>query len=90
LKDKTKAEAKKEPESALSDTLVRYGVTPAQLNTTPIEIKNESGFMILARKYFAIRIASYFDCIFYLDANSPSKRCGHASIYFWSIQGAHY
>lgn len=43
LKDKTKAEAKKEPESALSDTLVRYGVTPAQLNTTPIEIKNESG-----------------------------------------------
>lgn len=44
LKDGTKAEAKKEPESALSDTLVRYGVTPAQLNTTPIEIKNESGF----------------------------------------------
>jgi cell division protease FtsH len=43
LKDKTKAEAKKEPESALSDTLVRYGVTPLQLNTTPIEIKNESG-----------------------------------------------
>ncbi len=44
LKDQTKAEAKKEPESALSDTLVRYGVTPAQLNTTPIEIKKESGF----------------------------------------------
>jgi cell division protease FtsH len=43
LKDKTKAETKKEPESALSDTLVRYGVTPEQLNTTPIEIKNESG-----------------------------------------------
>ncbi len=44
LKDGTKALVKKEPESALSDTLVRYGVTPAQLNTTPIEIKNESGF----------------------------------------------
>jgi cell division protease FtsH len=43
LKDGTKAEAKKEPESALSDTLVRYGVTGAQLNTTPIEIKKESG-----------------------------------------------
>lgn len=44
MKDGTKAEAKKEPESALSDTLVRYGVTSAQLGTTPIEIKKESGF----------------------------------------------
>lgn len=44
LKDGTKAEAKKEPESALSDTLVRYGVTAEMLSTTSIEIKNESGF----------------------------------------------
>ena len=44
LKDKTIGEAKKEPESALSDTLIRYGVTPAQLSSTPMEIKNESGF----------------------------------------------
>jgi cell division protease FtsH len=43
LKDKTIGEAKKEPESALSDTLIRYGVTPAQLSTTPMEIKNEGG-----------------------------------------------
>lgn len=44
MKDGTKATAKKEPESALSDTLVRYGVTVEQLANTPIEIKNESGF----------------------------------------------
>lgn len=44
LNDDTKAEAKKEPESALSDTLVRYGVTAEELSRTSIEIKNESGF----------------------------------------------
>ena len=44
FKDKTKGEAKKETESSLSETLYNYGVTPAQLASTPIEIKNESGF----------------------------------------------
>lgn len=44
LSDDTIAEAKKEPESALSDTLIRYGVTADELAKTPIEIKNESGF----------------------------------------------
>ena len=45
FKDKTKGEAKKETESSLSETLYNYGVTPAELANTPIEIKNESGFM---------------------------------------------
>lgn len=45
FKDKTTGTAKKEVESSLSDTLSHYGVTPAQLATTPIEIKDESGFM---------------------------------------------
>jgi len=44
FKDKTKGEAKKETESSLSETLYNYGVTPAELAVTPIEIKNESGF----------------------------------------------
>jgi cell division protease FtsH len=44
FKDKTKGEAKKETESSLSETLFNYGVTGAQLASTPIEIKNESGF----------------------------------------------
>ena len=44
FKDKTVGEAKKETESSLSDTLSRYGVTPAQLANTPIEITNDSGF----------------------------------------------
>lgn len=44
FKDNTKGQAKKETESSLSDTLSRYGVTPALLNTTPITIKDESGF----------------------------------------------
>ncbi len=43
LNDDTTATAKKEPESALSDTLVRYGVTAEELSKTKIEIKNESG-----------------------------------------------
>ena len=44
FKDKTKGTAKKELESSLSETLYNYGVTPAQLSATPIEIKTESGF----------------------------------------------
>ncbi|MEI7688569.1 MAG: ATP-dependent zinc metalloprotease FtsH [Candidatus Nomurabacteria bacterium] len=44
FKDKTKGIAKKEVESSLSSTLYNYGVTPAQLSSTPIEIKTESGF----------------------------------------------
>ena len=44
FKDQTKGEAKKETESSLSETLYNYGVTPAQLSNTPIEIKDESGF----------------------------------------------
>ena len=43
-KDGTEGEAKKETESSLSDTLSHYGVTPAQLQAIPIEIKDESGF----------------------------------------------
>ncbi|HAQ02571.1 TPA: cell division protein FtsH, partial [Candidatus Nomurabacteria bacterium] len=45
FKDKTKGIAKKELESSLSETLYNYGVTPAQITSTPIEIKTESGFM---------------------------------------------
>ncbi|MFA5773717.1 MAG: ATP-dependent zinc metalloprotease FtsH [Candidatus Paceibacterota bacterium] len=44
FKDKTKGVAKKEVESSLSETLFNYGVTPAELSSTPIEIKNETGF----------------------------------------------
>ncbi len=42
--DGTVGTAKKELESSLSETLFNYGVTPAQLAATPIEVKNESGF----------------------------------------------
>jgi cell division protease FtsH len=44
FKDGTKGMAKKEVESSLSETLFNYGVTPAQISGTPIEIKTESGF----------------------------------------------
>lgn len=44
FKDKTIGVAKKELESSLSETLYNYGVTPAELSSTPIEIKTESGF----------------------------------------------
>lgn len=44
FKDKTIGEAKKENESSLTETLSNYGVTKEQLASTPIEIKNESGF----------------------------------------------
>lgn len=44
FKDQTKGTAKKELESSLSQTFYNYGVTPAQLDATPIEIKTESGF----------------------------------------------
>ena len=44
FKDNMKGKAKKEVESSLSQTLFNYGVTPAEIAKTPIEIKNESGF----------------------------------------------
>ncbi len=43
FKDKTIGKAKKEVESSLSETLFNYGVTPTELSSAPIEIKNESG-----------------------------------------------
>ena len=45
FKDGTKGKAKKEVESSLSSTLFNYGVTPAELSTTPIEIKSDTGFV---------------------------------------------
>jgi cell division protease FtsH len=45
FKDGTKGKAKKEVESSLSETLFNYGVTPSEIASTPIEIKNETGFM---------------------------------------------
>ncbi len=44
LNDGTLENSKKEIESSLSDTLVRYGVTPEKLALVDISIKNESGF----------------------------------------------
>ena len=44
FKDGTKGKAKKEVESSLSTTLFNYGVTPLELATTPIEIKDQTGF----------------------------------------------
>jgi cell division protease FtsH len=44
FKDGTKGKAKKELESSLSETLFNYGVTPVELSSAPIEIKDESGF----------------------------------------------
>jgi cell division protease FtsH len=43
--DGTKGIAKKEVEASLSTTLYNYGVTPAEIAATPIEIKTESGFL---------------------------------------------
>lgn len=41
--DETEKEGKKEVGSALSDTLVNYGLTPEELASVSIEVKNESG-----------------------------------------------
>ena len=43
--DGTKGKATKEVESSLSTTLYNYGVTPAEIAATPIEVKTESGFL---------------------------------------------
>ena len=77
FKDKTQGEAKKETESSLSDTLSRYGVTPAQLANTPIEIANDTGF-----SYWLINILPFLPFVgiqFYVKA--PFTPCG-----FWIVQ----
>ena len=45
LKDGTEKTSHKEAESSLTDTLARYGVTPEKLQTTDVQIKNDSGFL---------------------------------------------
>jgi cell division protease FtsH len=55
FKDGTKGKAKKEIESSLSETLFNYGVTSTEISSTPIEIKNESGF-----GYWLLNILPFF------------------------------
>ena len=43
-KDETEKEGKKEYNTALSETLVNYGLTAEELATVAIEVKNETGF----------------------------------------------
>jgi len=42
--DETLKKSKKEEGTAFTDTLKNYGVTPAQLSTVKIDIKNQTGF----------------------------------------------
>lgn len=42
--DETEKRARKEANTALSDTLVNYGLTPEDISNASIEIENESGF----------------------------------------------
>lgn len=44
FKDGTIGKAQKETESSLSETLFNYGVSQEKISSTPIEIKNPSGF----------------------------------------------
>ena len=58
FKDGTKGKAKKEAESALSETLSNYGLTGETISATPIEIKNQSsfGYVLLAILPFALPV----------------------------------
>ncbi len=58
FKDGTKGKAKKEAESALSETLSNYGLTGEAISATPIEIKNQSsfGYVLLAILPFALPV----------------------------------
>jgi len=63
-KDGTQGEAKKEQESSLSDTLANYGVTPAQLATTPINIEDQSGFIYWLVAILPFLIPALFAVLF--------------------------
>jgi len=54
LADGSEKKSKKETESALSETLLNYGITTEQLNKANIEIKNPTGFA-----YWAINILPF-------------------------------
>lgn len=56
LKDGTVLKAQKENESSATDTLVRYGVTPAQLSAIPVQIKDQSGFKYMLMSSFPFLI----------------------------------
>jgi len=62
--DGTLDETKKEDESSLSDTLKNYGVTPAQLSSTPITIKDYSGAGFWLLSVLPIAIPALFMLIF--------------------------
>ena len=60
-KDKTEKKSKKEVEGTLSETLINYGVTPEELSSISIEIKQPSGF-----GYWALNLAPFLIPIIFI------------------------
>ncbi len=63
--DKTEKKSKKEAESSLSETLVNYGILPADLAKVKIEVKNPSGFMYWLQILIPFLIPLLFIVIFF-------------------------
>lgn len=74
--------AKKEVGSALSQTLFNYGVTPAALAKTGIEIKNESGFMFLLLNILPFLLPIVFILIFFWYISRQVKGAGMQALSF--------
>ena len=74
--------AKKEVGSALSQTLFNYGVTPAALEKTAIQIKDESGFMYLLINLLPFLIPVVFILFFFWYLSRQVKGAGMQAMSF--------
>ena len=74
--------AKKEVGSALSQTLFNYGVTPASLAKTEIQIKDESGFMFVLVNSLPFLVPILFIVLFFWYISRQVKGAGMQALSF--------
>lgn len=81
-KDKTEKKAKKENESSLSDTLANYGVTPAVLSATEINIKDQSGLGYWLLNILPFALPILFIVVFFWYISRQVKGTGMQAFSF--------
>ncbi|MEK7593675.1 MAG: ATP-dependent zinc metalloprotease FtsH [Patescibacteria group bacterium] len=82
LNDETTLKSKKEREASLSETLKNYGVTPALLAKTEIEIKNDSGFSFWFLNILPFLLPIVFILLFFWFLSRQVKGAGMQAFTF--------
>jgi len=82
LSDDTEKESKKEEGTALSETLINYGVTPEQLEKVEIDVQRESGFLFWAGNVLPFLIPILFIILIFWFISRQMKGAGMQAFSF--------